>query len=38
MTKEEFGSVLDKYVNKDLFEKINGIWEPKFEAGVDFNI
>lgn len=25
MSKEEFDSVLDKYVNKDLFEKINGI-------------
>jgi N-acetyl sugar amidotransferase len=38
MSKEEFDSVLDKYVNKDLFEKINGIWQPKFEVGKDFEI
>lgn len=38
MTKDEFDSVLDKYANKDLFEKIDGIWQPKFEVGVDFTI
>ena len=38
MTKDEFDKVLDSYVNTDLFEKVDGIWEPKFEVGVDFNI
>lgn len=38
MTKEEFDAVLDSYVNTDLFEKVDGIWEPKFEVGVDFDI
>lgn len=38
MTKEEFDAVLDKYANKDLFEKINGIWSPKFTPGEDFTI
>jgi hypothetical protein len=26
----EFEGVLDRWVNKDLFEKINGRWQPKF--------
>ena len=30
MTKEEFDAVLDRHANKDLFEKKNGIWRPKF--------
>lgn len=30
MTKEEFDKVLDKHANKELFEKIDGIWRPKF--------
>lgn len=38
MTKEEFDAVLDKYANKDLFEKIDGFWEPKFEVGEDFTL
>jgi len=38
MTKEEFDEVLDKYANKDLFEKIDGIWQPKFTPGEDFEI
>ncbi len=38
MTKAEFDSVLDKYANRDLFEKIDGIWHPKFEVGEDFFI
>lgn len=38
MTKEEFDAVLDKYANEDLFEKIDGIWEPKFVPGEDFMI
>jgi hypothetical protein len=27
-----------KYANKDLFEKIDGIWSPKFTPGEDFVI
>ncbi|MCE0558567.1 N-acetyl sugar amidotransferase [Motilimonas sp. E26] len=38
MTKDEFDVVLDKYANKDLFEKVNGIWEPKFTVGEDFEV
>jgi N-acetyl sugar amidotransferase len=38
MTKDEFDAVLDKYANKDLFEKIDGIWEPKFTVGEAFEI
>ncbi len=38
MTKEEFDEVLDKYVNRTLFEKIDGIWQPKFVPGDDFEI
>lgn len=38
MTKEEFDEILDKYANKNLFEKVDGIWEPKFEVGEDFSI
>jgi N-acetyl sugar amidotransferase len=38
MTKDEFDGVLDKYANKDLFEKIHGIWEPKFTVGEAFEI
>lgn len=32
MSKEEFDAVLDKHANKELFEKHNGIWKPKFTA------
>lgn len=38
MSKEEFDSVIDKWVNKDLFEKIDGLWTPKFNVGEDFFI
>ncbi len=38
MTKEEFDAVLDYYVNKHLFEKIDGIWMPKYVPGEDFAI
>jgi len=38
MTKKEFDSILDKYVNRLLFEKIDGIWQPKFTPGKDFLI
>jgi N-acetyl sugar amidotransferase len=38
MTKSEFDDVLDRYANRDLFEKIDGIWVPKFTPGDDFII
>lgn len=38
MTKQDFDSVLDFYANKNIFEKVNGIWEPKFVPGEDFAI
>ena len=38
MTKQEFDNVLDAYANKSLFEKIDGIWQPKFIPGEDFEI
>jgi N-acetyl sugar amidotransferase len=38
MTKDEFDAVLDSYANKSLFEKIDGIWQPKFTPGEDFVI
>jgi N-acetyl sugar amidotransferase len=36
MTKNDFDSIIDKYANKDLFEKVKGIWQPKFKVGKDF--
>jgi hypothetical protein len=30
MTRNEFNAVLDKWANKDLFEKQNGRWVPTF--------
>ncbi|MCR5793654.1 MAG: N-acetyl sugar amidotransferase [Lachnospiraceae bacterium] len=37
ITEEEFWATVDKFVNKDLFEKdAKGKWKPKFEIGVDF--
>lgn len=38
MTKDEFDAVLDKYANKDLFEKLDGIWQPKFTVGEEFEV
>ena len=38
MTKGEFDAVIDLYANKNLFEKIGGRWQPKFEVGIDFTI
>lgn len=38
MNKEEFDAVLDRYANKDLFEKVDGIWQPKFIVGEEFSI
>ena len=33
---DEFGKVVDSYVNTDLFEKRNGKWIPKFTVGEDY--
>ena len=30
VSQEEFDAVLEKWVNQDLFEKVDGRWEPKF--------
>ena len=38
ITKNEFDQVLDQFVNKSLFKKINGVWQPKFEVGKEFVI
>ncbi len=38
MKKNEFDLVLDNFVNKDLFEKVDGLWQPKFEVGKSFSI
>lgn len=39
ITEKEFWDTVDKFVNRDLFEKDNnGKWVPKFEVGVDFNV
>ena len=32
MTKDEFNSIIDRWANKDLFEKIDGRWQPQFEV------
>jgi N-acetyl sugar amidotransferase len=32
ITKEEFDAVLDRYANKDLFEKNDGYWKPRFQV------
>ena len=31
INEEEFLNILDKYANRDLFEKIDNRWSPKFE-------
>ena len=31
MNQEEFDSILDKWVNKELFEKVNSRWSPMFQ-------
>lgn len=36
ITEEEFWNVVDSYVNKDLFEKIDGKWVKKFTVGEDY--
>lgn len=30
ITREEFDAVLDRWVNKDLFHKVDGLWKPRF--------
>jgi N-acetyl sugar amidotransferase len=37
MTDDEFDAVLDKYVNRDLFEKRGRVWQPKFDVGQTFS-
>lgn len=32
MSIEEFEAVIDKFANKELFEKVDGIWQPLFEV------
>lgn len=32
MSKQEFDSVLDKWANKEIFENIDGYWQPKFKV------
>ena len=32
MSIEEFNAVIDKFANKELFEKVDGIWQPLFEV------
>jgi N-acetyl sugar amidotransferase len=32
MSKNDFDAVLDRWANKELFEKIDGYWQPKFEV------
>tara|TARA_B100000315_G_C14398782_1_gene505484 strand:- start:150 stop:887 length:738 start_codon:yes stop_codon:yes gene_type:complete len=36
MTKDEFDTTLDKWANKDIFEKVNERWTPKFVVGEPF--
>ena len=38
MSKEEVDAILDKYANTDLFDKIDGIWQPKFTVGEEFSL
>ena len=32
MDRSEFDAVLDRWVNRELFEKVNGHWHPNFEV------
>jgi len=36
MTQAEFDTVIDRYANQALFEKIDGRWQPKFTVGEEF--
>ena len=37
ITEEEFWEVVDRYVNRDLFEKRDGKWVRKFTVGTDYD-
>ena len=37
MTQAEFDAVLDNFANKQLFTKVDGIWEAKFTPGEDLS-
>lgn len=37
ITEEEFWEVVDRYVNRDLFEKKDGKWVPRFTVGEDYD-
>lgn len=32
MSQNEFEAVLDRYANRDLFDKADGRWRPKFQV------
>lgn len=38
MKKSEFDLVIDKYANRNIFEKRDGFWQPKFTVGTPFSI
>lgn len=38
ITKEVFWETVDTYVNRDLFEKKDGTWHPRFRVGTDFEV
>lgn len=38
MSQSEFNDVLDKFANRDLFEKNDGVWKPKFTIGKNYCI
>ena len=38
MTEQEFDATIDKWANRDLFEKVKGRWQPKFLVGEPFSI
>ena len=37
ITRSEFDSILDACVNKKLFRKVDGYWEPNFTVGEAFS-
>lgn len=37
ITKAKFWKVVEDFVNKKLFEKVDGGWHPKFKVGEDFD-
>ncbi|MBO4899691.1 MAG: N-acetyl sugar amidotransferase [Lachnospiraceae bacterium] len=37
ITEEEFWEVVDRFVNRDLFEKKDGKWVPRFTVGEDYD-